>query len=85
MYRAVRFTKVQGQEVYVYDGDDPLVFLASEDTDVSFTLILTKADLILQGDVRTKAMFVVADGEVVFEPEQCERNTFVSGIFIAQE
>ena len=49
LYTAVNLKKIPNQEVYVYEGKDPLVILDSVDTNnIPFTLLLTNADLIVQ-------------------------------------
>jgi hypothetical protein len=47
-YNSVRLAKVPGQEVYVYNGVDPLVIAESIPNNTPFTLLITQADLIVQ-------------------------------------
>jgi cysteine-rich repeat protein len=78
--------KVPNEEIYVYDGVYPLTIsdqlLAS---DVPFTLIVSASDLIIEGSLEGKWMYVVPNGTITFANEYCDENDMVRGIFIAGE
>ena len=75
--------KVPNQEVYVYDGVDPL-YMKQWDivTDIPFTLVVTQADLIIAGSIDVPGMYVLPSGSVIFENTNCDVSDEVMWLFI---
>lgn len=55
------------------------------DTNKPFTLVIPEGDLVIKGSFDNyNAMFIVQDGSITFENQNCHDQDIVKGIFIAK-
>jgi hypothetical protein len=82
---AREFTKVPNKEIYFYEGSSPLTItdLIVADATVPFTLVVTDADLIVEGSLAGRGMYIVPNGSIEFRNTVCDQNDIVAGMFIA--
>jgi hypothetical protein len=54
----------------------------SNNYDEPFTMIVDRGDLIIEEDIDVNGMFIVKDGRIIFESEDCNDRQSAKGIFI---
>jgi hypothetical protein len=59
VYLATKVWKVPNEEIYVYTGTNHLVIADGVATSTPFTVIVTQANLIVQGSLASEALYVV--------------------------
>lgn len=83
----VRLKKVSNAAIYVYDGGKDRTPLTLNNVIFSekeaFTMIVRNADVIVQGSLKGKGMYVVPDGTVSFLHTSCDNQDRVEGMFLS--
>lgn len=84
----LRIFKVPNQEVYLYDGRTQwntwVIRITESWPTQAYTLLVKNARLIIDGNFSSNAMFVIPDGNVIFDNiDTCDDTTYVQGIFIS--
>lgn len=80
--------KVPTQRIYVYDGGvwrEPLTIRGGDAFIKPVTIIVKNADLHVKWSLAGKHMYLVPDGKVVFENQNCDLRDTIEGIFMVNE
>lgn len=81
--------KVVNTDIYFYDGWDfrtPLEISGGDmDRTEWFTIVVRNADLVIQWSLYGNGMYIVPDGEIIFEPLSCDVKDTVQWIFVTDK
>jgi uncharacterized repeat protein (TIGR01451 family) len=82
------FRKVPTEPVYIYDwwvSREPLIIRGSSNILSPITVIVYNADLIIEGSLKGKHMYLVPDGKILFASNNCDERDVVEWIFMTNK
>jgi hypothetical protein len=82
--RWITAKKVPNKDIYILDGGDIITIKKDAKTTKPFTLIVKTATLVIDGNIDVNGMFIVQNGTIRFDKQDCNWPQVVKGIFIAK-